>query len=602
MQEQRGAGAGGRRGGIAGVLGVIFLVVLGLVAVIGPDPAEAVGPAMAGAQSTGWEASTSPSPAGLTANQLNAVSCPGADDCVAVGYTSTPSGTSPLIETLGTGGWSLTAAAQVPGANVDELQGVSCPSASSCVAVGYSEQKGEAEQTLVETLANGTWSVTTSPDDGSGNNQLTSVACPVVGACVAVGHDQSGGTSRALAEELFAGSWVLTTVPDASSANNVLNGVSCTSAGTCLAVGYYVNAGVERALIETLSASVWAVAASPDQGAGLNELSSISCPTSGSCVSVGTFRTTAGVYQNLIDVLSAGNWAVLPHGPDANGRNNELAGVSCTSATSCMAVGHYNNKGVAQALTVELAHGSWTVVTSPDKGTSTNQLSGVSCPAASTAQCAAVGYFNYVVSALTDVSPQTLTEGWSGSSWAIVAAENALAPDVSVNGVSCSSSTSCAGVGSYESATGARQVFIDGLRNGAWTLASAPPSSSTNNLDSVSCPSSSACVAVGYYATAKTNQALVEKLSAGAWSVMPSPDQGTGYNQLNGVACSSASSCVAVGFSSVGNQERVLIETLANGSWTLTPSRGLGCQLQLPGERLVPVAERVRSCGVRVQR
>ena len=102
----------------------------------------------------------------------------------------------------------MTAAAQVPGANVDELQGVSCPSASSCVAVGYSEQKGEAEQTLVETLANGTWSVTTSPDDGSGNNQLTSVACPVVGACVAVGHDQSGGTSRALAEELFAGSWV----------------------------------------------------------------------------------------------------------------------------------------------------------------------------------------------------------------------------------------------------------------------------------------------------------------------------------------------------------------------------------------------------------
>ena len=139
-----------------------------------------------------------------------------------------------------------------------------------------------------------------------------------------------------------------------------------------------------------------------------------------------------------------------------------------------MAVGHYNNKGVAQALTVELAHGSWTVVTSPDKGTSTNQLSGVSCPAASTAQSAAVGYFNYVVSALTDVSPQTLTEGWSGSSWAIVAAENALAPDVSVNGVSCSSSTSCAGVGSYESATGARQVFIDGLRNGAWTLASGP--------------------------------------------------------------------------------------------------------------------------------
>ena len=297
------------------------------------------------------------------------------------------------------------------------------------------------------------------------------MACPLPGACVAVGHDQSGGSRRALAEELFAGSWVLTTVPDASSANNVLNSVACTSAGTCVAVGYFVNSGVERALIETLSASVWAVAPSPDQGSGLNELSSVSCPSSSSCVTVGTFRTSAGVYQNLIEVLAAGNWAVLPHGPDANGRNNELAGISCTSATSCMAVGHYNNKGVAQALTVELAQGSWTVVTSPDKGTSTNQLAGVSCPAASPAQCAAVGYFNYVISGLADVSPQALAEGWSGSSWAVVATENALAPDVAVNGVSCASTTLCVGVGSYENATGTRQVFIDGLRNGSWTLA-----------------------------------------------------------------------------------------------------------------------------------
>ena len=479
MQEQRRAGAGGGRRRRGGALGVIFLVAMGLAAVVGPLPAEAVGSAGASAQfaaqspaqSATWEVSTSPSPAGLMANQLNAVSCPGAGDCVAVGYSSTPLGTSAVIETLGTGGWSLTAAAQVPGSYVDDLEGVSCASVSSCVAVGYFEQKGGAEQTLVETLTNGTWSVTTSPDAGSGNNQLTSVACPLPGACVAVGYDQSGGSRRALAEELFAGSWVLTTIPDASSANNVLNSVACTSAGSCVAVGYFVNSGVERALIETLAASVWAVAPSPDQGSGLNELNSVSCPSSSSCVTVGTFRTSAGVYQNLIEVLAAGNWAVLPHGPDANGRNNELAGISCTSATSCMAVGHYNNKGVAQALTVELAQGSWTVVTSPDKGASTNQLAGVSCTAASPAQCAAVGYFNYVISGLADVSPQALAEGWSGSSWAVVATENALAPDVAVNGVSCASTTSCVGVGSYENATGTRQVFIDGLRNGSWTLA-----------------------------------------------------------------------------------------------------------------------------------
>ncbi len=208
----------------------------------------------------------------------------------------------------------------------------------------------------------------TSPNSGAGNNVLTGVSCPEASACVAVGSYQSGATSRALAEELFGGSWVLTTVPNAGSGANVLAGVSCAAVGACVAVGYYDNAGVDRALAENLSASVWSVMASQDQGAGLNELNAVSCTSTSSCVAVGTYRTVAGVNQDLIETLATATWSVRHPSPDANGANNVLSGVACTSTTSCMTVGHYNSKGVAQSLAIELAHGTWTVVPSPDKG------------------------------------------------------------------------------------------------------------------------------------------------------------------------------------------------------------------------------------------
>jgi hypothetical protein len=526
--------------------------------------------------SSTWAVAASPSPPGLMANQLNAVSCAAAGDCVAVGYSATSSGASALIETLGTGGWALATAPQVPGSYVDELQGVSCPSASSCVAVGYYQLKGGSEQTLVETLANGTWAVATSPNQGTGNNQLDGVSCPQTGACVAVGSYESGTTSRALAEELYGGSWVSTTAPDAGSGGNVLKGVACPSVGACVAVGYDNDAGTDRALAEELSGGAWSVAPAQDVGGGLNQLTSVACASSTFCTSVGTFRTAAGIYQNLIETQGAGGWAPLAHSPDANFSNNELAAVSCSSPASCIAVGHYNSKGVEQSLSVELVHGSWTVVPGLDKGTSTNALAGVACaPAAS--QCAAVGYFNDLIgTGYTDVAPQALAEAWSGSSWAMVSAADALAPDISVNDVSCSSSTACTAVGSYVGGTGARQVFIEDLANGAWAVVpGAEPSATGNYLDGVSCPTATSCVAVGYYATAKTDQALVESLSGGAWSASPSPDEGSGYNQLNGVSCPTAASCVAVGFYSSPSGPRVLIETLANGSWKLTPAPAL---------------------------
>ena len=88
------------RGGV-----VAMVLTLALVAMGGPGLAGVWATAPAGAQAGTWAVAPSPSPAGLMANQLNAVSCPAPGACTAVGLSSTPIGTTALIETLGPDGW-----------------------------------------------------------------------------------------------------------------------------------------------------------------------------------------------------------------------------------------------------------------------------------------------------------------------------------------------------------------------------------------------------------------------------------------------------------------------------------------------------------------
>ena len=68
--------------------------------------------------------------------------------------------------------------------------------------------------------------------------------------------------------------------------------------------------------------------------------------------------------------------------PALASRPNELNGVSCPGAGTCMAVGYYDQGEKDQALVETLADGTWRVTPSPDEGSGTNVLNGVSCPSA----------------------------------------------------------------------------------------------------------------------------------------------------------------------------------------------------------------------------
>jgi len=130
--------------------------------------------------------------------------------------------------------------------------------------------------------------------------------------------------------------------------NGYLNAISCTSSTSCVAVGYYENSssGDYVPLAETLSNGIWSAPSSqqpPTPSGGSNGyLNAISC-TSSSCVAVGYYEnSSSGDYVPLAESLSKSGWildtlAFLPSG----GSNGYLNAISCTSSTSCVAVGYY---------------------------------------------------------------------------------------------------------------------------------------------------------------------------------------------------------------------------------------------------------------------
>jgi hypothetical protein len=137
-----------------------------------------------------------------------------------------------------------------PAKNTNELSAVSCHSARFCVAAGdtIGAAKGSAGSPLTESWNGTAWSVSPAPKAPGG--ELSGVSCPSATACVAVGFTspRKGINNRTLAER---SSWSQVPVPRKGISAG-LSGVSCASAATCTAVGdFFPNSVVDRTLVET---------------------------------------------------------------------------------------------------------------------------------------------------------------------------------------------------------------------------------------------------------------------------------------------------------------------------------------------------------------
>jgi hypothetical protein len=339
----------------------------------------------------------------------------------------------------------------------------------------------------------------------------------------------------------------------AKSGQSYLDGVSCApTGGVCFAVGSVVTvAGTTRPLVEQWNGRRWTAMSTPKERGIASALVAVSCPTAKSCVAVGNSRATEKSPSiPLVARWSGGRWSFANAPRPSGATGTYLKGVSCASATNCIAVGNYTS-GFTSGTPVALRSKgkSWSLMKLPAPGkAAATSLDGVSCTGAgASAVCWAVG--SYVV-ALEGIPFYTVTERLAHGKWTLVPSANYHRNHSSaLTAVSCASPKSCLAVGNWSHASGA--TFGERWNGSRWTEVRTrnPRGFTFSSLAGVSCTSASRCIATGTYSMgAPKSLTLVEQWNGNSWQIQPSPQpRKSSGSALMGVSCVSGTRCVAVG-------------------------------------------------------
>ena len=239
----------------------------------------------------------------------------------------------------------------------------------------------------------------------------------------------------------------------------------------------------------------WSIEPSPNVPKRLqtDSLRSVSCVSRASCIAVGYYsKATGGKDHTLVEAWNGSAWSIVRSPNTRAGLENYLISVSCTSASSCVAVGG-SGKGRLTMTLIEVWNGSeWSIVSSPDVlGAESSDLNSVSCTASS---CVAAG-----ISEPRKGPPQPLIESWNGSVWSIVPTPTLLNGGTgALLGVSCSKPTACVAVGTADT-SGSSQTLVESWNGSTWSVVPSPnfPDGQVSILDGVSCSRPRACMAVG---------------------------------------------------------------------------------------------------------
>jgi hypothetical protein len=193
-----------------------------------------------------WSVVASPN-SGTELNTLNGVSALSLTDTWAVG-TYFSSGIARTLTLHWNGAaWSVVTSPSV-GTEPNFLTGVTALAPGNAWAVGYYFINGSVTQTLIEHWTGSAWSVVPSPNVGTGANFLRGVAGSGVNDVWAVGYYCSGacGTGspyQTLVEHWDGSAWTVSSSPNVGTGYNYLLGVVAPTSSETWAVGYYRNAG-----------------------------------------------------------------------------------------------------------------------------------------------------------------------------------------------------------------------------------------------------------------------------------------------------------------------------------------------------------------------
>jgi hypothetical protein len=446
-------------------------------------------------------------------NVLNGVSCVSNTTCVAVGFDGAPGATQSLIETLSGTAWiALASGEKGHGHNVFDgigdniLNAVSCTTANYCVAVGYYYNASHVPQTLVAAPAGPAgfrkWSIPPSANPGAGGSFLNGVSCATKTNCVAVGSEYNGSTTQTLAEDTNGQSWSAVLSPSPATVSNFLTAASCANAISCTAVG---GAGTAPTLNQTL-----VLTGSPLLPGPPTKVKAVAGDASATVSFVQPAFHGASAITGYT-VTATDTTAAANGGQTATGAASPIHVTGLTNGdryTFTVAATNSAGTGASSAPSKQVVPYplSWSSPVSVDPS---KVLESVSCP--SKVFCAAVDDLGNAVT-------------YDGSHWG---GPLQVDPGVALTGVSCPSKLFCLAVDKAGNA-----ITYNGT---SWSAPNAVDPGEAFN--SVSCPSKAFCAAVD-------NKGGALSWDGTAWSsrtVLSSPS-----GDLSSVSCSSASFCVAV--------------------------------------------------------
>jgi hypothetical protein len=280
----------------------------------------------------------------IGAQENTVISCPTATFCMAVG--------AGVAYTLSATGWS--SGSVLPLAQGDRVAALSCATSTNCMAVSAD---GDAFA-----YSAGVWSAGASI--GNVGTRLTDVSCPTASFCVAV---DSGGSEYTYDDSTWSGGNTL----DSSGVDPLFTSVSCATPNFCVALDGDGNEYMD--LNGTWSSGMHLIAAASGVSVAKTLNSSVSCPTPTFCQAIdfwgdeytwadgtwkaddvtapahgmgdtGNFACPAANVCVGLDFIAGraftyagGRWSKGMQ-IDIRGSGDTLGGISCATATSCVAV------------------------------------------------------------------------------------------------------------------------------------------------------------------------------------------------------------------------------------------------------------------------
>jgi hypothetical protein len=358
----------------------------------------------------------------------------------AFGRSSSPSS----IHTNATGSLRSSADSRHIGTKRDPLNSVVVISANNIWTVGNGPCCPQT--TLIEHWNGSTWSIVPSPNVESNYNFLLGVGAVSSNNVWAVGsYILSSGTRQTLIEHWNGSYWSVVSSPNVGTGDNQLSSVTAVSPTNVWAVGE----GSSQTLIEHWNGTAWSVVPSPNVGKGvaLYGVAAVS-PTN-------VWAVGEGSSQTLIEHWNGSSWTIVPSPNGSVSGSSYLSGVTTVSSNNVWAVGYYSNTNsnvnAFQTLTEHWNGSTWSIVPSPNAGVG-NYLFSVGAVSAN--DIWAVGtYYPTIIGG----NQQTLIEHWNGSTWSIVPSPNV--GGVTLFGVGAVSSNNVWAVGYYLDTNGSQPLI-----------------------------------------------------------------------------------------------------------------------------------------------